>query len=394
MTDQPRFCTSCGAPLATNIRFCESCGQPVAPTSPESQPTPKQPGQVPPPVYNNYTTPKPVQSQPVSRPIPPLQPPQKRSLSLPLIIGLGALTLCCLGAVVLGGGWLIFRDRAASVLEEPGLPDSISETAIVETVTEIPEAPAPNEPAAPTPEIIEPLTEDTAPPDQTSPPEANVAFDRVSFYLDPSIAAGITGEIVPASNGEEPAYFDIYPEYVQIDLDGYKLVDTFHDARIFVYPVLEYASVNESASRIIGDLRRILAEQTVPDANDDMPFLPIWPAAQYMHVQVKYFDFQNGAGVRYLTQYGQDVYPINNDNLFYTYQGLTDDGLYYIASVLPVSHPELPSADSIEIDQGFYDGFEIYLEDMNVAMNEWEASSYTPDLEMLDELIASLGVSP
>jgi hypothetical protein len=62
-----------------------------------------------------------------------------------------------------------------------------------------------------------------------------------------------------------------------------------------------------------------------------------------MHVQVQYLDFKNGKGVRFLTWYSQGIMPVNNHELIYTYQGLTGDGTYYVAAVLPVNHPSLPA---------------------------------------------------
>ena len=62
-----------------------------------------------------------------------------------------------------------------------------------------------------------------------------------------------------------------------------------------------------------------------------------------MHVQVQYLDFKSGTGVRFLTQFNNGMAPVNNHDLIYTFQGLTSDGKYYIAAVLPVTHPDLPA---------------------------------------------------
>lgn len=45
----------------------------------------------------------------------------------------------------------------------------------------------------------------------------------------------------------------------------------------------------------------------------------------------------DGGGIRYLTQFGQAAGLITNPELFYTFQGLTDDGAYYVAAVFPVA---------------------------------------------------------
>ena len=53
--------------------------------------------------------------------------------------------------------------------------------------------------------------------------------------------------------------------------------------------------------------------------------------------------FVSGIGVRFLTEYAQYFVPVNNHDLFYTYQGLTNDGQYWISVILPINHPDLPA---------------------------------------------------
>lgn len=78
-------------------------------------------------------------------------------------------------------------------------------------------------------------------------------------------------------------------------------------------------------------------------AGEYLPFLPLFNAHQVMHTSLQYLDFKNGTGLRYLTWFSQGIMPINNYELIYTNQGLTSDGKYYVAAVLPVTHPNLPS---------------------------------------------------
>ncbi|HEX9387675.1 MAG TPA: hypothetical protein VF918_15235, partial [Anaerolineales bacterium] len=51
--------------------------------------------------------------------------------------------------------------------------------------------------------------------------------------------------------------------------------------------------------------------------------------------------FQNGQGVRFLTEYAQYAASANNHDLFYHFQGLTRDGAYYIIAILPITVPVL-----------------------------------------------------
>jgi hypothetical protein len=115
-----------------------------------------------------------------------------------------------------------------------------------------------------------------------------------------------------------------------------------------------------------------------------------------MPPQVSYLDFQNGTGVRFLTQMGQAYYPINNRDLFYTFQGMTHDGKYYVAAILPVSHPSLP-ADGSEIPgddfNTFADNFETYAAEVAAQLDAEAADSFAPSIVLLDEMMQSLKVA-
>jgi hypothetical protein len=87
---------------------------------------------------------------------------------------------------------------------------------------------------------------------------------------------------------------------------------------------------------------------------------------------------------------------VNNRELFYTFQGLTEDGKYHVAAVLPISHPILP-ADGSVIPGGDPDAFaadlENYMRDIEGQLNGQPSDSFTPHLAPLDQMIQSLQVS-
>jgi hypothetical protein len=150
---------------------------------------------------------------------------------------------------------------------------------------------------------------------------------------------------------------------------------------------------------IAANIQRILAEK--PDEPVGVfqggGVLPPMNAGHMVVTQVAYFDFQNGSGVCFLTQMGQAYYPINNHDLFYTFQGMTHDGEYYVAAILPISHPTLP-ADGSEIPGGdfdaFADNFEAYAAEVAAQLNAEDAGSFAPSITMLDEMMQSLEVKP
>ena len=113
-----------------------------------------------------------------------------------------------------------------------------------------------------------------------------------------------------------------------------------------------------------------------------------------MHTQVQYLDFKGGKGLRYLTEFDQAMMPVNNDELFYTYQGLTSDGKYYVAAVLPVNHPSLPLDGKVTGNEPpeFTANFPAYLANTVNGLNSQAANSFTPNLSDLDAMMMSIEI--
>ena len=119
----------------------------------------------------------------------------------------------------------------------------------------------------------------------------------------------------------------------------------------------------------------------------------IFNAAQMYQSNVKYLRFQNGEGIRYLTQYGQAISPLGRPMMFYTYQGLTDDGAYFISAWLPATHPSLPHGDTVTIDQAFMDNWENYVTQTEAQLNAEADNTFLPPLALLDQMMESILVS-
>jgi hypothetical protein len=215
----------------------------------------------------------------------------------------------------------------------------------------------------------------------------------VSFCYEPSLAGSVTNEVVPAIVSEMSENFH-EPEHNKFMFQGYAISPTFHAPVMHIYPVAGYIAINPYAAQGVEELQAALQSQSSNLSH--MPFMPKWNAAQMMHTQVSYLSFQNGQGVRYLTQYGQAFWPVNNEDLFYTFQGLTNDGQYYISAILPVSNPVLPAnGEAYPGDiNSMGDTYQTYIADINSQLNAQPAESYLPQLNHLDAMMQSLLVSP
>ena len=237
---------------------------------------------------------------------------------------------------------------------------------------------------ADTPPTVQPTVQPTATAAPELPPEPDIIFQGVSFSIPDSLADSINAQEIPA----QPEGFAAQPAHLRFDLVGYALPGGYLDPVIKVFPVAEFKLVNEFAGQRLDDLQTLL--DTQPADPDGMPIPDFAGAAQFVGTQVHYVDFQNGRGVRYVTQWGQAAYPVGYPQLFYSFQGLSDDGLYYVHVVLSVDHPSLPDAETVILDNAFYENFETYVVEMEAQLDIQTPESFEPSLLLLDELVESL----
>jgi hypothetical protein len=186
-------------------------------------------------------------------------------------------------------------------------------------------------------------------------------------------------------------YWEVLPEYTQITLQGYPISNHLMKPRIFIYPVNEMGIINEDAGNIVASLQTMLqSPQEIPP----LPFLPLNNAEQVTHAHLQYLDFKSGQGLRYLTWFSQGIVPINNYELIYTCQGLTSNGKYYVAAVLPVNHPSLPADGNVTGNEPleFTSDYLTYVVNVVKALYSQAANTFTPDLTQLDAMMSSLEI--
>ena len=107
-----------------------------------------------------------------------------------------------------------------------------------------------------------------------------------------------------------------------------------------------------------------------------------------------YLDFQNGSGMGYLTQNTMGLSRINNQELFYTFQGLTADRAHYVFAFFPVSLASLPATAQLSDDDlaSLMADYPAYLADAVNLLEAQAPEAFTPNLAQIDRLIESLVV--
>ena len=205
------------------------------------------------------------------------------------------------------------------------------------------------------------------------------------------MATGSHVETLPSTAGSDVAPWELLPEYSVVTLEGYPIGDHQVKPQIFIYPAAELGQVNPGAGQIVASLQTLLSS---PQEIPNMPFLPLYNATQVFHAQIQYLDFKNGKGLRYVTEFAQGMLPINNYDLIYAYQGLTNDGKYYVAAVLPINHPSLPADGKITGNEPleFTNDFPAYVANVASSLNTSAANTFGLDLANLDAIMSSLEI--
>ncbi len=267
--------------------------------------------------------------------------------------------------------------------------------------------PTPAPDAEDTPETQLPTA---APVEPTPEPTAAPAFEGTEYNLGgvymvvPACLAvtpgGVIEPAVPYDEMNGP--MEYHPEHRKITFAGYPLSDKFFEPMIRVYPVAEYVAMNSIIGNRVIALQTLLAD--MPADPDEIPFLPVFNAAQVFKARVSYLPFQNGSGVRFLTEYAQYYAPVNNHDLFYTYQGLTADGQYWVSAIFPVNLPWLQVTwDSTEVpadglaapawDAPNYEAaMQTYYDTMLGRLNSETPEAFTPAVSCLDQLMQSVSI--
>ncbi len=236
-------------------------------------------------------------------------------------------------------------------------------------------------------------------------PGNGVIVGNISFVIPTGLASTATHEVIARAESDQVAPWEVAPEHTVFTLEDFSLPGKQMKAQIFVYPADDYANINQGVAENIKKIKALTSESGMDVNNDTMPHVPFYNAAQVIAAQTQVFNFRNGAGVRYITQYGQDVSPITNNWLFYTFQGLTSDGKIYIVAIFPIEVPVLAQGD-VQNSPVPSDGvpfpdyndpnanFPAYFDAVTQKLNSLSPDAFSPVITQIDALIQTIQVVP
>jgi hypothetical protein len=244
----------------------------------------------------------------------------------------------------------------------------------------------------------------TAAPTPAAPGNGYIV-GNISFVIPIGLATTASHEVIARAVGDQVAPWDIAPEHTVLTLENYILAERQLKPQIFIYPAADYAALNQGVAENIKKIKALTSGAGMDLNNDTLPHVPFFNAGQVLAANTQTFNFRNGAGIRFLTQYSQDVSPVTNNGLFYHFEGLTGDEKYYIVAIFPVTSTVLGQGDSQNntVPEGgvpFPDyntpsaNYPAYFDAVTQKLNSMPADSFHPVLTQLDALIQTIQVTP
>ncbi|MFC1960377.1 SH3 domain-containing protein [Chloroflexota bacterium] len=212
-----------------------------------------------------------------------------------------------------------------------------------------------------------------------------------SFDFTP-IAQNVILHIEPEENIAQD-FNSPRPPSLTVELEEI-VFNEYFDPRIDIWPVEGFCDVGNEHYDYLLTYHETL--QNPPAVIDFPPFMPrmIVNAAPIFGSHQKLITFNGGSGngYRYIVQYAQYPAPIRSHELFYTFQGMTADGDYYVSAILPLA--DLPLQQFSEDYEGEKSNDVGVLPEYDAALTEFVTGQadddFLPSLTTLDAIISSI----
>jgi hypothetical protein len=232
--------------------------------------------------------------------------------------------------------------------------------------------------------------------------DGRASYNGISLSIDPTLDYGMAARICPAATADTQGWTEAHPPYTEFFFQTYSRQNVDFQPSIRVYEVTGSMQNYIHPLGSFDELRATLEQRPEPVT---------WFQHSPLHAREAYLDFANGAGVRALIQYMQDVFFYTNNGLIYEFNGLTEDGHYFVSVRYPVSVPFLmelngitlppininPNAITIAEWPSEYEDqrrvIEIYNNEALQRFEQISDSDVFPKLALLDQLVQSIQVN-
>jgi len=235
---------------------------------------------------------------------------------------------------------------------------------------------------------------------------STVSFDGVGFSYDEALGRSVSITQVP---GEPPTLegpsapgaghlsFTLYgprPEGARIPrpIDAPGVVRVYPTAGLAGY---DWASGQLEALESLLAARPDLASVTTVGADggtQPLPFIVDNSAAQAIAARAEYVDTPELSGIAYLTAFRQDVFPFAAGDFWYTFQGLSADGAWYVAADFVIDASMFPETVTARDANRIATArrWARYVDQSIQTLNGATSDAFTPALSSIDALVQSI----
>jgi hypothetical protein len=177
------------------------------------------------------------------------------------------------------------------------------------------------------------VEESCSEPVEVSPVDGKISYNGISFRLNPSLANRLIAWMCPALPLREdlmPA--EAHPPYTTFHFPTYSRQNIDSQPEVRVYEVGGDMQDYPFPLNVLDALQTEVTQRPEPVT---------WFNGAPLHSRQSYLSFASGSGVRGLVQYMQDRFFYTNNGLIYEFNGLTQDGRYFVSVRFPLDVPFL-----------------------------------------------------
>lgn len=200
----------------------------------------------------------------------------------------------------------------------------------------------------------------------------NVPSSNVKCYkTDDNIPIGEDAspdDLSQAQIANTSIYFSDY-EYTKSDIDPQVTLYLIEDMGRTSFSFLDVAA------QLTGEVNMLSSGSAdITNVFMESPFMPYQSAESKFRALPAFLSFENGGGIRCITSFQDTISSSGSStNLYYSFQGITYDGRYYISGVFPLQSSFLSGQNVSNIDK-----------------NKIDAGNFRPSLDQLDYFIRSI----
>jgi hypothetical protein len=234
---------------------------------------------------------------------------------------------------------------------------------------------------------------------------SSVSFDGVGFAFDATLGESVNITRVPGQPAdlEQPGGPDL--PHVTFTLYGSRAEGArvprvgFAPGVVRTYGMEDIARYDEASAQLEA-LQALLAERPNLDrfmevddgfGGERLPHLPVdTAAAQALRARATYVDTPQVSGVAYVAAYRQDVAPFVAGDFWYTFQGLSADGAWYVAVDFVVEAGMFPERVGLRQMDRVADRWVEYLAESTQTLNDAAPDAFTPSLASVDALVQTI----